>query len=526
MYLDKVKPFWKEEELQRVAEIENEQQTLLTARTVNAEGELPEVNWQKWEELEEESRNIFLTVEERYIKARTEKQLLEDAKEIIEDVEKEEFLEYINAWRQTLEIATERGADTAQAESFKKYTLETYDNCFGFMLHPLRVQLNAFADNDEATNKLFEIVGKKVSLWYQRPEWEQDTWKMVHNRATDELSYMSTKGAIIDPIAKAITIERGGISLTLKTEEKDIPIEKLNELTAKLGTGTIKLLNTALAVFTQNNDFRSKKALDLNIIIPLRDYARALGADIDEHETSTPEEAEKEKNRAKNALKNARKAIAKHMDTLYKASLSWKDEPDFDDVRIITRKSIKNGYIRLELYPGLAKTLAEKRTITEFPLVLLSYDERNPNAYKIGLALAQHFAIDNNYIKGTTNRLKVKTLLSNTSLPTYKEVQEKDRGHWVERIKAPFENALDYNIGRVLISENYKGAEPWKYTKEKGLALTEEELEKMQTDFDFWSSLYITYEMKYTLDRAERIEERIKAKKAKEANEKRRKKKS
>ena len=524
MYLDKVEPFWTAEERQRVEEIFEEQQELLTVRTPGEDGELPKVNWRKWEELEEESRNIHNAVEERYIKSHTEKQILEDAEEILDAVGKEEFFEYISAWRDTLEKAIKNGADAKKSESFRKYTLETYDNCFNFMLHPLRVQLNAFAEDEEATKKLLNIVGKKTSQWYKQPEWEQDTWKMVHNQATDELGYMSPKSAVIDPITKAITIKRGGVSLVLK---EDIPIERLDELTIKLGTGTIKLLNTALAEFTKNNDFRSKKELALDIDIPLRDYARALGVDIDEHETSTPEEAEKEKNRARNALKNARRSVTKHMDTLYRASLSWEDKTqkkgasDFDDVRIITRKSIKDGYIHLELYPGLARALADKKTITEFPLVLLSYDERNPNAYSIGQALYMHYAMDNNYIKDTTNRLSVKSLLAKTTLPTYKEVQEKDRGHWVERIKTPFENALDYNVGRILIADNYKeGKEPWKYTHEKGRELTKEEYIKMQTDYTFWSSLYITYEMNYTLDREERLEER------KEANKKRRKKKS
>ena len=60
--------------------------------------------------------------------------------------------------------------------------------------------------------------------------------------------------------------------------------------------------------------------------IPLISYARLLGYPVDERETATPEEAEKEKRRIKNLMKDVRGKINDQLDVLYSLSLSWSEK--------------------------------------------------------------------------------------------------------------------------------------------------------------------------------------------------------
>ena len=268
-----------------------------------------------------------------------------------------------------------------------------------------------------------------------------------------------------DPLNNTGSIERGEVKLIIKS---------LDTLTGTLGVSAHKLLITAIARFTANNHTgrgKDRTFREARVSIPLKEYALKCGYDVEEHTTDNPEEAEKEALRVKRTLDNARRKVQKDLELLYNASISWKEkvkgkDADFADVRILGGKGIKAGRINIEFSLSLAKYLIQL-PLALYPPALLSLDERNNNAYNIGLKMAFHYSNDNNQIRGTAPLLKVKTLLECTNLPTISEVRTQE-GSWRYRIKEPFETALDALTGCGVL-------EDWRYSHSKGEEMTDEE---------------------------------------------------
>ena len=499
MIIDTLVSYWEEEDIKRLEEIRREEDTCLAElaevrNTPQAEPKLERIS-----QLEEEANQIHWDVENRYIKSRSKKEILADADMIISAIEKQDFLDRIEDRLQQLASLRVGGADDESINILKKYTVENYDNCYNYILHFLRVQLNALAGDEKNTNKVIAMVEKRVALWYVKPQ--PAYVPLAHGKATDALAFMSSRGAEPDRITGNAALDGFGVQLVLL---------KLKELHATLNPNTDKLLSMAISTFTQQNDFRHTKGRELkrDITIPLKEYAALLGYEVDERETYTPEEAEREKKRAKNQLDNARKAIKKDLDIIHASVLSW-EEPvrgktrDFDRISLVTRTGIKNGEIKISLSPEIASYLSEKNIITQYPVKLLKLDSRKPTAYYVGRKLAEHYNIDNNQIRGTHDRISIPALLAVTDLASYEEVQRKDRGHWAERIKEPLERALDELTKAGVLKD-------WKYVHAKGVDLTEEEASTI-TDYATYSSLYLLFNLADEIDHAERIETKQKA---------------
>ena len=509
MIIDKVTKYWTAEELEEREAIRKELESL----DLDENGKIPK----RFGELLEAIYKLRDKAEERYIKARSKKGILDDVREIVNSIEQKDFKEYINQRYKKFIAEKERlnnvGGEDKELEDqllylYEKHAREDYSNCFQYILKFLRVQLNAFANDPENTSKIEAIVDKRVSLWYINPE--PAYIPMAHGKATDALAYMSTRNAQIDDITGNAIIDRFGVKLA---------IMKLNELHATLGISTDKLLSTALAEFTKHNDFRHTAAEPKReVTLPLKEYAKKLGYDVEERQTGSPEEAQKEKKRAKNQLDNARKAIKEDLLILQASTLRWeetiKGKPkDFDSISLVTRVGIKNGEIKIAFSPEIARYLSERNLITQYPAKLLGISGRQPNAYYIGRKLASHYNIDSNQVKGTHDRIGIPALLAVTDLPSYEEVQKTNRS-WGTRIKEPFEQALDTLQHEGILKD-------WKYTHAKGIDLTDEEAENINT-YRAWEELYINFILTDTVDQAERIEKKQKER-AEAINRKKRK---
>lgn len=489
MIIDKVKAYWTQEELDTLARIRQQQDSFVVG------GQIPDENsLYEWDRLEQKAERLKGAVEDRYIADRKPKGLLEDAVEIIQSITREDYQARVA--EQKAQIATLRaeGAKEGSLDVLRKLATENYDNCYSFILHYLRVQLNGLVNDEHRTEKLTDAVEKRVALWYVKPT--PNYFPMAHGKATDALAFMSSKNAEINPITKTATVDKFGVQLA---------ILRLEELHTTLGISTDKLLSTAIATFTQRNDFRHSqtKELDRVVNIPLREYAELLGYDVREHETNTPAEAEAEKKRAKHALDNARKAIKKDLLTIQASALSWEEKVrgtsrDFESISLVTRVGIRNGVIQIAFSPEIAQYLADKNVITQYPTKLLRISGRKPTAYYIGRKLAEHYNIDNNQIKGTHDRISIKALLAVSGLPTYEEVQATDRGHWENRIKHYFEEALD-ELTREGILKN------WEYTHAKGVPLTDEEASNITSYSDF-EKLYLHFTPVDKVDHTDRIQ--------------------
>jgi hypothetical protein len=133
--------------------------------------------------------------------------------------------------------------------------------------------------------------------------------------------------------------------------------------------------------------------------------------------------------------------------------------------------------------------------LMQYPVEILKLDERNANIYPLGRKLLLHNSIDNNRRKGTANIISVTSLLAVCpTIPTYGQVMSTGR-QLEQRIKAPFENALN--------------ALPficWEYSNSKGVALTDEQL--AATDYKTFTELYILFEVIDAPDQTARLQAR------------------
>jgi hypothetical protein len=333
---------------------------------------------------------------------------------------------------------------------------------------------------------------------------------VLHGKAMDAIARMSGSKPTPNPLNNTASIERGEVKLI---------INSLDTLSGTLGVSTHKLLSTAIASFTAQNHTGTGKDRSLReakVAIPLKEYAIQCGYDVEEHPTDTPEEAAKEAKRAKNTLDNFRRKVKKDLELLYNASISWKEkvkgkEADFADIRILGGKGIRAGYINLEFTMSLAEYLIQL-PLSQYPQALLLLDERNDNAYNIGLKMSEHYSNDNNQIRGTAQLLKVKTLLEYTSLPTISTIR-KQRTSWEARIKEPFETALDALTACGLL-------EDWRYSHSKGAEMTDEEATNFK-DFDEWAETLVYFTLRNAPNHAPRLATRAAEKKARQAKTKR-----
>lgn len=366
------------------------------------------------------------------------------------------------------------------------------------------------------TQELDDLVERVAALFYdpQQPtaelaKWSASYWPSLHGKASDAMALMARRKMQKDPYSEAASITSKDVKLIIR---------EIDKISGKMGVSTHKLLSTAIAEFTSVNNTGLGSQRDLRtgrVLIPLKPYAAKCGYDVYEHPATSAEDAEKEAKRAKIALDNARRKIKKDLQMLLSAKLSWEEEVkgslrNFDEINILGRGSIRNGKILVEFSNSMAEYLMQM-PLTQYPTALLMVDERNNSAYSMGLQMAEHYSIDNNQIVGTANLLKVKTLLKYTTIPTIEEMRAQ-RKSWEERIKEPFEKALDELTRCGLLAD-------WRYSKSKGKELTFEEATNF-VEYEDWAETLVWFELKDAPDLTTRIEARQKEKKAKRTKRK------
>ena len=521
MILNKVEPYWTEEEREQLEALLDEQQHFANEfGRKRAAGEIPVNELTNEEEetfdrIDTEITQLETKVKNRYREDRKPKGLLEDVEEIVAAIEKEDFLESISYQNEQLKRLREAGVEEKLLAILKNHSADNYENCYSFVIFNLKNQLVGLKGKD--FDKAYELVEKKVSQWYTPPR--PTHLPIPYSKPTNVVAFMRKRDAVIDDINGNATIERFDVKLT---------ITEFKHLKASLGISTDKLLSTALYLFARDNDYHhgSKTASKRQITIPLKEYARLAGYDVEEHETSTPEEAEAEKKRAKHALDNARRKVRKDLDTLYNFSFDWEEiQKDrkgketlvsFKSVRLLSSKEYKRGNIIMTFTPEIADYLVNQGILTQYNTGMLKLDERKPNAYYIMRKLEEHYNMDSNQRNNRHDRIGIRTLLEVTDLPTYEYVQEHDRGHWLDRIKEPLEESLDY-----LTQENL--LKSWEYTHAKGVPLTDEEAANI-TKYEDFSKLYLLFTPANQIDHTKRQErrdaEREKKKESRKAKQK------
>ena len=312
---------------------------------------------------------------------------------------------------------------------------------------------------------------------------------MLNGTATNQLTSISTRSnpPIVDAITGNATIEQG----TLK-----VFIDSYSELTGGLRTSTHKLLDALTIVLTQQNNYRGADER----INPLVELSQERFMELCGIPITKPS---KDKNRRR---------VKEDLETLYHISMEWTEQSgrkvkDFAKMRLCDKIAFVRGKIYFSFSQDMAKYLTNAY-IMQYPVELLKIDERNPSSYHIGKKLLLHNSIDNNKRKGTANILSVKSLLEVCpDIPTYEQVLATGR-QFDQRIKTPFETAL-----------NALPFIRWEYSNSKGVALTEEQLQA--TDFNTFIKLYIKFEAIGVPDQTARLEARAEEAKAKAEKKKR-----
>jgi len=282
---------------------------------------------------------------------------------------------------------------------------------------------------------------------------------MLNGTATNQLTNIShhSNPPIIDVITGNATIERGSVKVFINNYSN----------IKGLRTSTLKLLDACTVLLTRQNSFRGDGSLNTVVEIPLERYMELCGIPL-----------------TKPSKDKARRKVREDLDTLYNISLEWsepsgKQTKDFAKMRICDKIAISKGKICFSFSPDMARYLTNAY-IMQYPIELLKVDERNGNLYPLGRKLLLHNSIENNQRKGTANIISVKSLLEVCpDVPHYDKVSKEGR-QLDQRIKTPFEkalNALDF------IS--------WEYANSKGIALNDAQI--VSASYADFESLYIKF---------------------------------
>ncbi len=296
--------------------------------------------------------------------------------------------------------------------------------------------------------------------------------KITYSKATVGMTKMQSRYGNKD-LWGTLTIKGNGIRLQVKD---------FSDIGKAFGITTHKLLCASLVWFTKKNNIGDDRDnIQTEIIIPLREYAFLCG------HTGIIAKDENDQRRANESLKTVRKQISKDLKLLLRSSLQWQEntrgkKEDYECPILIDGR-IRNGYIYITFSQDFAKYLKHRR-ITEYPEKLFSVDNRKANAYRIGQACAFHFYNTNNKKDGNFNKLRVKTLLTYTNLPTIETVRKEKRGTWRARIKEPLEKALNELVVKGIISE-------WEYKKTVSSLLSDKE---HKITFEEWADLLVHFE--------------------------------
>lgn len=449
--------------------------------------------------------------------------IFEDVQYILEQSKKEHFLEICSIWQETVEMIKVADAPDSKKRAVLPYvqekSMETFENCIDMLENSLAKQLSAIDYYHLDKKKAYQMIFDRASEWYDSPASINSDDDLVQYFQTLKLKNTPvppqnsnfTKGSKHLPIPYSKTSmamakmssrnkQPNAISgqLILESNGVKVKIDGFADMAGVFGVNTHKLFCAGLIQFTNNNNIGDKSdKINCGVSISLKEYAAMCGYDVEEHQTDNPA---KEKQRVKNLLKHVRKQIASDLEILYTSSLTWsentnKRSKDYLDIRIITDKGIKNGYIYMKFNDSFASYLKLRR-LTQYPVALFSVDARSANAYRLGQAMSFHYNNDNNIKSHTANRMKISTLLEYTDLPTISEIQKGEHS-WADRIKEPFETALDELYQKEILSD-------WWYCHSGDIVLTDNEAQNFP-DFETWKNMLIHFEISQATDHSLRL---------------------
>lgn len=341
------------------------------------------------------------------------------------------------------------------------------------------------------SNRSYKIFNnfKELEALIEDEERKSALIRVYTGTPTRAIAKFNSKNAIVDDISKSAVMEN---------EEAKLTIMEFKSLKGSFNINTNKILMAGIHHFTVNNDNESAKKgiINYEVAIPIKDYCISCGyTQIIEEEKETPEEQEKERQRALKALWNIRGKLDEDLDILSHSRLEWYERDDrlrkimggnVIRTALIGSNFLGKDYMHFFIDPFYAKYLVNSPQ-TLYPKLMFSIDAKNANSFLLQLKLSEHYNMASNIKRGTNNRISVKALLKATNIITYEQVK-KQRKSWEERIKEPLENSLGLLRKKGTLKD-------WEYCKAKGVRLTDEEANF--TDYHTWEKAFIKFELTY-----------------------------
>ena len=310
----------------------------------------------------------------------------------------------------------------------------------------------------------------------------KDYAPMLEGPATNKFDMAHSRQLTFLDISNEAIIENNGLTIMFDEYKK-------GELC--LRPSTQKLFDVGVLYLTKANNFKDDK-VNTEVTFSVKDYARMLGYDVEEKIFNNSEQQIKEKKRISRVLDKVKVKVKEDLRLLRGMYLSWNEDIkgtpiEFSELNIFQQCTLmKGGIIFMDFSVKIASYL-NNAYITQYPLKLLTLDERIPLTIQLGRKLASYHGITNNQKRGTNNRIQIKTLIKNIgSLMSFEEVQKIDPGHWERRIRDPLEKSLDNLVGKGILK-------CWELCNAKGTVLTD--LQMQTNDYKVYSEFYIKFEM-------------------------------
>lgn len=155
--------------------------------------------------------------------------------------------------------------------------------------------------------------------------------------------------------------------------------------------------------------------------------------------------------------------------------------------RYIPEPGERNYHIVLEFDTYFFNDLMSNQQVICYPNKIQRIPNNKRNSYFFACKFLERKRQQNNHKRELDNRLSVRTLLNVSTIKKYNDLS--DKGQFKQLIIDKFEKALDYlekpeEEGGLYLFTYY-------FTKAKGEELTDAELLKMYSDYDFFESLMV-----------------------------------
>ena len=373
---------------------------------------------------------------------------------------------------------------------------------------PEEKQLNRLI-RDTLKNADFVQSFNKTATNYAAVLLSSNTLPVYRDAAFDEIARISrglmeeeyTQNEYGESIPSKLTYSNGWFSMEI------LDVSKLSK---NVSIGTHKLLIIALAVFTgqyrklerpKNNHIPEYQSC--TVIFPADKYIRLLGYDIDEKTYRDPKDQAAEHLRAQRVRSEARRQISQELELLHNIRITIKKGRSTANYTITPTTKLEGNDISVTFNPEIIAYLALLPSKTRYALWMLRIPVRQSNTYRIALKMMNQYTIQSNHlVKGLNkvkncNRLKVKTLLKCTDLPTVEELSKKVYGadqrnearKWKARIKKPFETAVNN-----LLDLEAGGLKSWHYEITGNGKISQEEVDAIAS-FSEYAELVVVYDL-------------------------------